>query len=159
MKKLYTFFLVLIICTTANAQIQDGAIMAGGNLGFTSASNFNTFYLNPKIGYFFAKNVAAGLDFSYYNPGSLVSVGPFLRGYLTFSDFSVFGHTRMVYSSGKDRVGNAFGFGIGPGLGYFISDNVAIEAVAEYFIPQLSETSANRFTTNIGFQVYFNRSE
>lgn len=159
MKKIYSLIVTLLIFTSVNAQIQSGAIMAGGDVGFTSSTDFNSFYLRPKVGYFFAKNIAAGLDFSYYNPGSFVSVGPFLRGYLTFSKFSLFAHSRVVYSDGNDAIGNSLGFGIGPGFGFFISENVAIEAVAEYFMPKLSENAYNLFNTNIGFQVYFNKNK
>lgn len=156
MKKLILSAFVLLSLSAAIAQIEKGAWLAGGNAGFTSAKNFNSFYINPNIGYFFTKNACTGISFSYYNPGAFVSVGPFARGYLTPGDFIIFAHVQATYNTGKD-LKDAIGMGVGPGLGYFFNDHVALEALALYNVPDFDTPQASSFSTNISLQVYFGR--
>jgi len=162
-----TVFL-LSVTITSFAQLDQGSWMTGGNVGFqsfkasSSASTVQTFYLSPNIGYFFANKVAAGLDFSYYNSStSLVSVGPFMRGYIKMGKADLFLHARFVYSnvSSSGFTDDQFGFGGGPAFGVFLNDYVALEALFDYYIPDLDAGGSSALALNIGLQIYFPKKD
>jgi hypothetical protein len=150
---------VFFLCLSSSvfSQLHKGTWMVGGNLGFQSAKNTSTFYMNPNLGYFFVNRVVAGMAFSYYNsPTSFLSMGPFLRACAKLNNVSLFAHTRFVYTN-TDKEGFAndqMGFGIGPGLGIFLNDFVALEGLMEYYIPEVDK-SASSMGFNLSLQVYF----
>ena len=154
----FLFSSIFFISQTLHAQLDKGGWLVGGNIGFQSANSSSTFYLNPDVGYLLANKVAAGLAFSYYNSStSLVSVGPFMRGYIKMGKVTLFGHMRFMYTnmSGGGISSSEFGFGAGPALGVFLNDNVALEGLFDYFIPDLGDGSASSLGFKIGLQVYF----
>ena len=154
-----TFISFTLLSGSVNAQLDKGSWLVGGNLGFQSTKAANSFYLNPNVGLFVANKVATGLAFSYYNSGStLLSVGPFMRGYIKMGKVTLFGHARFVYTnvSGAGVLdGDQFGFGGGPALGVFLNDYVALEGLFDYYIPDLGDGSGSSLGLNIGLQVYF----
>lgn len=165
MKKIIiTSVLAIITGFTANAQQLDkGAWLVGGSLGFESAKigsvNTSTFYLNPNVGTFLANKVAAGLAFSYYNSSTtLMSMGPFMRGYIQMGKAYLFGHLRFEYTnvSGGGISGDQFGMGAGPALGVFLNDNVGLEGIFDYHIPDF-DNSGSSIAFNIGLQVYLHK--
>lgn len=156
--RLLCFLLCMAAALTSQAQLDKKSWLVGGNLGFQSANSKSTFYLNPDVGYFFANKLAAGLAFSYYNAStSLVSVGPFLRGYVKLGNVSLFLHTRFVYTNTTTGsiTNDQFGFGGGPAIGVFLNDYVALEGLLDYYIPDLKNSGGSSLGFNIGLQVYF----
>lgn len=166
--------------TTANAQIQKGNLMVGANLanldlGLQKGASIN-FNLRPRLGYFIQDNVALGglvnlgVDYAK-NRGTSVSysIGAFGRYYLGGKDYEILKHTRFFGEAnvgiggantkvaGSDAITtNGFDFGVGPGIAYFLTPNVGLEALAKYNLTAGfgSAATVNRLSFEFGFQIY-----
>jgi outer membrane protein len=114
------------------------------------------FRIAPRIGFFVSNNIALGLELGYITTTSdetyegpfgpqiyqvennTFAIGGFGRYYATpANDFSIFGQLSIAYASSKTEISIAgvdsykatgFDFGLAPGLSYFVSDNLALEA-------------------------------
>ncbi len=81
--------------------------------GNGSSEKIRTFNLSPRVGYFIAKNLAAGLDInlSLMSMGtgnnnettSLLGIGPFLRYYLPLKKVAPFAEVGGVFGSLRDK--------------------------------------------------------
>ncbi|RYZ98272.1 MAG: hypothetical protein EOP47_19720 [Sphingobacteriaceae bacterium] len=155
MKKTLTILTVLALATfsfSANAQIQKGNIMVGGNfanigLGLDDSKVFSV-DITPKAAWFIQDNVALG---GYVNLGIQTAKGASttttygvgaLGRYYTGKDVEVLRHGR-VFAEATAGIGgvnvsdgggntNGFDFGVGPGFAYFITPNIGVETLLKY---------------------------
>ncbi len=160
---------------TAQAQIQRGNVMIGGNfadlnLGLDKPSSFEL-TVSPKAAWFVQDNIALGayVDFGLQTAkgqGSTVSygVGPLAR-YYTGSDVEVLNHGRLF---GEATVGiqgrnettgsntNGLGFSVGPGFAYFITPNIGVETLLKYngLTGFGNEGYQSRLGLSFGLQIY-----
>ena len=155
----------------------------GINIGLNSGSGFNV-GLSPKAGYFlndsFMLGAAVNLGFSK-SPASdsddaieTTSYGlqGLVRYYLTPSDIDAadnlpsrsrfffennLGVAGRIVNNGPSTVGFAFGFG--PGVAYFVTDNVAIEGALKYngLLGDDTADYQNSLGFNIGIQIFLSR--
>ncbi|MDB5120332.1 MAG: hypothetical protein JWN56_1550 [Sphingobacteriales bacterium] len=143
---------VMALNLSANAQIQGGNIMIGGNLaninvGLDKPSVFNL-DVTPKVAWFLVDNVALG---GYVNLGIQTAKGSptitrygvgALGRYYTGSDVEALRHGRLFGEAtvgvGGQNVGggggktNGLDFSFGPGFSYFITNNIGLETLLKY---------------------------
>lgn len=162
------------------AQLQKGNLMVGSDVanldfGFQKGANVH-FELNPRLGYFIKDNIVIGgllnLGLDYQKSrGTEITYGLNAFGRYYFSDptMVLLNHARFFgeVSAGingsntiaKDKENittNGFGIGFGPGVSYFITPNIALEALAKYnlIIGGGTATTSNKISIGIGFQIY-----
>jgi hypothetical protein len=163
----------------ANAQIQRGNVLVGGNiadfnLGLNEGSYFNM-TINPKAAWFIRDNTAVG---AYLNLGLetakgqgtsfLYGVGALARLYKGGNAVPAVRHTRLFlegtvglegenYSRASiNATTNGLGLGIGPGLAYFITPNIGLEGLLKYqgIIGFGTRATTSNLNLSVGFQVY-----
>jgi len=161
MKKiLLSLVAVVMVIAGANAQTEQGGIMAGGSIGLNFGSYYGEYDGNkgdktkttniavmPKVGYFVTDGLAVGLginlnslsekedgdDDKYTSSTFLIS--PFARYY---SSVGLFGDVSVGIGSQKDKYGdnedkeNVFGWSLGAGYAIFLNDHVSIEPMVSY---------------------------
>lgn len=183
MKKICHLTLVMfamLFGSAAMAQTQKGNLMVGGDLtnfgfNFQKGSTKFDFNLTPKLGYFIKDDLAIG---GYVNfglstakgAGSTVDygIGAFGRYFindknvkkLEFSKRARFfveanaGFAGTNPASGAST--NGLNLGAGPGLAYFITPNVALEALVKYdlIVGFGNSVTSNQLGFNLGFQIY-----
>ncbi|MCH8545247.1 MAG: porin family protein [Cryomorphaceae bacterium] len=132
----------------ANAQLQEGSILATGGLNFSSTSDgnaySNSFGISLTGGYFIQDNFVVGLSLSYgsasvsinddFGMGDMSNdafgIGAFARYYIPYTDkFSFFGQAGLagVFSSPDENSSiNNFSFELAPGFAYFFTDRIAL---------------------------------
>ena len=180
MKKILISSLGLLMLTTGFAQTQKGNVLIGATLsdiGIDFQKDNTQFSLNitPKVGWFVKDNLAVGGEvniglvtqkgataFSY-------GVGVFGRKYYGAETTNLARTAKWfleanagIYGlnlSGIDLIKsstNGVGLGIGPGYSYFISQNIALEALAKYnFTAGFgNSTTNNSIKLGLGFQIY-----
>ena len=185
MRKLITIVAVVTAFSlSSSAQIEQGRIMLGGSLGFSSSTSetdaggttadgpeSSGFEIMPYGGYFITDNIAVGLGVGYSSSTtddqttetemSAFNVEPFARYYMNMGDrFYMFAHLGIPFESGTSETTTggvtadgpettSFGVGITPGLSYFVSDNVVIEAAFGFlgYTSDVSELDAGGVTT------------
>ena len=160
---------------SANAQIQEGNIMVGGNLaninlGLNDPAIFSV-DISPKMAWFIQDNVAVGgyVDFgietaehssttTHYGAGAL---GRYYLG----KDVEVLRHGRFfgeatvglggVNVSGADNT-NGLNLSVGPGFAYFITPNIGLELLLKYngLVGLGSEPYQNNLNLSYGLQIY-----
>ncbi len=178
MKKINALFLVAamaVAAPAANAQIQKGNLMVGANLadiglGFQSGGNTFSLSLSPKLGYFIEDNVVigglvdiglnAGSGSTIFNYG----IGAFGRYYIGDKQAVLLKHSRFFLEANVGISGinsnnattNGLGLGFGPGVAYFITENIGLEALLKYnnTIGFGNSIVAHRLSLNVGFQIY-----
>ncbi|RZJ73646.1 outer membrane beta-barrel protein [Flavobacterium sp.] len=158
MKKVLFSAAALLAVAFASAQetetgkgFKKGDFYMTGAVGFSSEKTgdfkTNEFTIAPTAGYFVSNNIAVGLNVGYVstkeeNPvdgdvdTDLFVIGAFGRYYATpANDFSFFGQLGFNYGTGKtkpegggDFKVDGFEVALRPGVSYFLSKNVAIEA-------------------------------
>ena len=172
MKKHFLLFVLSFIGLHSFAQTDMGDYLVGGNLGFRTNSNNSSFTLTPNVGYFFAKNFAAGASITINtvktgaSRNTDVGIGPFARYYFGQSNFRPFingglGYLSSTYKSGNYKyTSNGFYTTLGLGAAAFINQNVAFEGIAAYNYTKYNNAgSSNGFGLNFGFQVYINNGK
>ncbi|HEX8461384.1 MAG TPA: hypothetical protein VF623_08135 [Segetibacter sp.] len=181
MKK--TLFILAVVMTAgtfaANAQIQRGNVMVGGdiadfNLGLNKGSYF-TMQISPKAAWFVRDNTALG---GYVNLGVstakgqgttfIYGVGALGRLYVSGNAVPALNHTRLFFEGNLGIEGenysasninsstNGLGLGIGPGLAYFITPNIGLEGLLKYqgIVGFGTRATTSNLNLNVGFQVY-----
>lgn len=175
-----TTLLVAGLFGTANAQIQKGNWMVGGNLmganfGLNEGHGYN-FAIQPKGAYFIKDNVAVGgyvdLGFSGAKNASTTfkyGVGALGRYYLSPGEKGVdnlLNHGRFFVEVNAGIGGtsiskggasaNGLDFGFGPGYSYFITPNIGLEGIVKYAanagFGNIGYTHSINF--GLGFQIY-----
>ena len=120
-----------------------GAI-AFSNTDYGNDTKTTDFKLAPSIGYFLTNKVAMGVNFGFGNETSkdgisttqdndMVELGAYARYYYSPAKaFSIFNQVGVSYVTTNDRIAklknNSFSFHFAPGMNYFLSENVAIQA-------------------------------
>ncbi|RYF97079.1 MAG: hypothetical protein EOO02_21245 [Chitinophagaceae bacterium] len=178
MKKILCGVLVLglLQSTQVNGQIQRGNVLIGSeitnlNLGLDKGGNFS-FRINPKAAWFIRDNVAVG---AYVSAGLATAkgagtsvnygVGALARYYLGAADAPVVRNTRFFaegtvgIEGDNPAVGdntNGLGLGIGPGIAYFITPNIALEGLFKYngIVGFGTAPTSNNLNLSLGFQIY-----
>ncbi|QJD98100.1 porin family protein [Mucilaginibacter robiniae] len=171
-----TLVSVFSFAFAANAQIQKGNVLVGGDfadirLGLDNSKEFN-FNITPKAAWFIQDNVALG---GYVNLGietakhssTTVNYGVGALGrYYTGNDVAVLRHGR-VFGEATVGVGginvsnggghtNGLDFGFGPGFAYFVTPNIGLETLLKYNgIAGFGDAGyQNTLTLNFGLQIY-----
>jgi len=163
----------------ANAQIQRGNVMVGGDianfdLGLNEGSRFNM-QINPKAAWFIKDNTALG---AYVNLGVSTAkgqgtdftygVGALARTYMNGNAVPAVRHTRLFFEANVGLEGlntspsstnestNGLGLGVGPGLAYFITPNIGLEGLLKYqgIVGFGTRPTTSNLNLNIGFQIY-----
>jgi hypothetical protein len=186
MKRIFklTLAAAAVFCSSiAVAQTQQGNLMVGGdisnfNLNFLGGGGGTAFQmdLTPKVAYFIKDGLAVG----GYGRLSLVTakdagtattygIGALGRYFvedknvrkLEFSKrsrFFVEANAGFGGSSNSKTSASTTGLdlGVGPGIAYFVTPNVSLEALLKYELTVGfgSATTSNRLNLGIGFQVY-----
>lgn len=181
MKKLILFAAILFGATTANAQIKEGNVMVGGTLADFNA-NFGTntsLSLTPKAAWFIKDGLAVGaygsFGFDHRNGANTTysyGLGPLARYFLQSekvgslrkamffleanAGFEGSSKTRVNGVKGTGGSTNGLGFGFGPGVSYFITPNIGLEALVKYngIVGFGSETYTDKLSLGLGFQIY-----
>jgi hypothetical protein len=159
-----------------NAQIQKGNVMVGGDisrldLSLNEGNNFS-FLLDPKAAWFIKDNVAIGayLNFEVVTAngaGTNISygIGPLARYYINDPSIEPIRHCRFFLEANvgiqgtNPHVGsstNGLGLGFGPGLAYFITQNIGLEGLLKYqgIIGFGSSATSSDLLLGLGFQIY-----
>ncbi|GAA4303000.1 opacity family porin [Compostibacter hankyongensis] len=182
MKKLLTVLIcagILGMAGVTHAQTQKGNLMIGSQLAniggvFQNNSNEFDFSITPSIAYFIHDNLALGgmLNLGLEAPKGAPTtftygIGPWARYYfatpeeLDFSKHAAFFLDGFVGFQGENHSKgggstNGLGIKVGPGVSYFITPNVALDAALDYnvVIGFGNATTVNRLAINLGFQIF-----
>ncbi|KAA2241557.1 outer membrane beta-barrel protein [Chitinophaga agrisoli] len=173
----------LLFSSVAVAQTQQGNIMVGGdisnfNLNFLGGGGGTTFQmdLTPKVAYFIRDGLAIGgygrLGLTTAKgAGTQTSYGIGALGryfvedrrvrQLEFSKRSRFFVEANAGFGGSNNSAsgasnNGLDLGVGPGVAFFITPNVSLEALLKYELTVGfgSATTSNRLNLGVGFQIY-----
>lgn len=186
MKRIFklTLAAAAVFCSSiAVAQTQQGNMMVGGdisnfNLEFLGGGSGTAFDMSitPKVAYFIKDGLALG---GYVNFGlstakdqgtsTTYGIGALGRYFvedkkvrkMEFSKRSRFFVEANAGFGGRNYSGaggstNGLDLGVGPGIAYFITPNVSLEALLKYNLTVGfgSATTSNRLNLGVGFQVY-----
>ena len=182
MKRFFLLFPLLVLLGSlqrAGAQTEKGNLMVGTQLAdiggdFQKGSNGFNLELNPSAAYFFENNLALGAMVSFGvntmqdRPTRFsYGIGPWMRYYFSvpeemrlsphaafFVDAFV-GFQGVSHSKGGGST-NGLGIKVGPGLSYFITENVSLDAALNYnlILGFGNATTQNRLGINVGFQIF-----
>lgn len=173
------FAAVISLCFmsfTATAQLQKGSVLigsdlAGFDLGLNEGSTF-TMSITPKVAWFVRDNVALGgyVDLGLATAkgaGTSVNygVGGLGRYYFPTADVNVAKSTRFLLevnlgiqgvNTPRGNSTNGLGLGFGPGLAYFVTNDIALETLLKYngIIGFGSSATSSRLQLGLGFQIY-----
>tara|TARA_R110002051_G_scaffold100879_2_gene171312 strand:- start:35991 stop:36683 length:693 start_codon:yes stop_codon:yes gene_type:complete len=153
----------------------------GVNFGLNEGAGFNL-GLSPKAGYFLTDNFLIGtvINFGYIKSPEtngqsaetiIYGLQGFLRYYLRASDYdqidfskrgAFFTEINGGIAGSNVRGGNStngFAFGLGPGYGIYVTDQVALEVTAKYngLIGGGNTIYQHSFGLNIGIQIFLRR--
>lgn len=164
----------------ADAQIQKGNLMVGAGLanfdfGLQKGASIGL-DLHPRVGYFFRDNIAVGalvnFGFNYAkSQGTNINYGinAFGRYYASNKQMELINHARFFAEAslginGKNTIvtgkpnssTNGLGIGIGPGVAYFLTPNIGLEALAKYngIVGFGNTATAHSLNIEVGFQIY-----
>ncbi|WP_443944387.1 hypothetical protein ACJVDH_15880 [Pedobacter sp. AW1-32] len=178
MKKIFisTLFSAALMIGAANAQIQKGNVMVGGNL-----TNINLGLDDPKIfsvditptaAWFVQDNVAVGAYVNFgletaKNSATTTSYGVGALGrYYTGKDVEIVKHGRFFAEATAGIGGvnvsrgggntNGLNLSIGPGFAYFVTPNIGLETLLKYngLVGFGSATTQSNLNLSFGFQIY-----
>ena len=170
---------VIISATTvlaANAQIQKGNVLVGGNLtninlGLDDPKIFSV-DITPKAAWFIQDNVALGgyVNFGLEtakNSNTTTSYGVGALGrYYAGKDTEVLRHGRFFAEATAGIGGvnvskgggntNGLNLSVGPGFAYFVTPNIGLETLLKYngLVGFGSATTQSNLNLSFGFQIY-----
>ncbi|GAA0539205.1 outer membrane beta-barrel protein [Chitinophaga japonensis] len=173
---------VVLFNTAAVAQTQKGNLMVGGNIsnfGLDFLDGGGTRFsmdITPKVAYFIKDDLALG---GYAKMGLVTAkdagtttqygIGALGRYFIQDSRVRKLEFSRRARffleanagfggssNSNTDASTTGLDIGFGPGLAYFITPNVALEALLKYELTVGfgSATTSNRLNLGVGFQIY-----
>lgn len=158
----------------AQAQTQKGYYIIGGSIanisGNTTEKSFKL-ALSPKAAWFIQDNFALGGEVRFgidagrgRGPSFNYFVGPMARYYFGEDQVSLVKQTRFFGeanagiggTNGGGNSTNGFEGGIGPGLAYFVTENVALEllAKANFITGAGNKSAAFAPSLALGFQIH-----
>lgn len=177
MKNHYILLAAALIAAafTANAQIQKGNILIGGNLanvnlGLNDPKIFSA-EITPKAAWFIKDNIALGgyVNFGIEtakNSGTTTNYGIGALGrYYAGKEIEIVKHSRFfgeltagfggVNVSDADNT-NGLNISAGPGFAYFITPNIGLEALLKYnsLVGLGSTPYQGNLNLSFGFQIY-----
>lgn len=175
------FWLLLFTSLKTEAQIQSGNLLVGGDisnldLSLDKGGNFS-FTLNPKIAWFIVDYTAIGSYVTFglstaTGEGSSINygVGVLVRHYLGPKTMNLLYKSRFFLEANVGIEGdnpavgdntNGLGIGGGPGWSFFVTPNVALEALFKYngIIGFGSAVTSNDLTLSVGFQIFLPTSK
>lgn len=186
MKKIYLLAMALLVLTTFSiAQTQKNFYIIGAQLSDMSLNlqKGNTAFgmsVSPRVAWFIQDNIAVGAEailgvntsknYTQFNYG----VGPIARLYFgdktlqtpvksrLFVDANVGLYGQNVKSGGSASTNtNGLGVGFGPGLAYFLNQNIALEGLLKYNITAGfgNASTNNSIGLRIGFQIHLPQSK
>jgi outer membrane protein len=153
MKKTLLTICALMLLNAAFAQFNQGRMLVGGSLGFSSTSNKansggtitsdnkeTILSVSPNFGYFVVDNVAVGGSLTYISDtykstggysstSSELLIGPFVRYYVAPG---FFGQGAVAIGSESGPTANLTKWSLGVGYAHFLNDHVAIEPLIYY---------------------------
>ncbi|KLT63585.1 hypothetical protein [Pedobacter sp. BMA] len=170
---------VIIAATTvfaANAQIQKGNVLVGGNLsninlGLDDPKIFSV-DITPKAAWFIQDNVALGAYVNFgletaKNSNTTTSYGVGALGrYYAGKDTEVLRHGRFFAEATAGIGGvnvskgggntNGLNLSVGPGFAYFVTPNIGLETLLKYngLVGFGSATTQSNLNLSFGFQIY-----
>jgi hypothetical protein len=179
MKKIFRMAVSIcfLICSlSARSQLQKGNVLLGADianldLSLNTGSNFSAL-LNPKFARFIQNDFALG---GYINfristakgAGTSVryGIGPLARYYFDDGTVNLTSHARFFveanagFEGSNPAVGNStngLGLGFGPGIAYFMTQNIGLEALLKYqgIIGFGSSVTTSDLTMAFGVQIY-----
>lgn len=178
MKKIITFCVLLLVAKEkANAQLQAGNVMVGADianfdLSLDAGGAFNM-VINPKAAWFIRDGLALGAYLKLglntakdAGTGVAYGVGALARYYINDDNLNNLIHRSRFFVEGNVGIEgdnpsagdntNGLGLGIGPGLAYFITQNIGLEALLKYngIIGFGSRATSNNLNLSVGFQIY-----
>ncbi|MFT4061273.1 MAG: outer membrane beta-barrel protein [Edaphocola sp.] len=181
---LFVTSLGLLRFTAAHAQLQKGNIMVGATLADMNLKlqkNYTElgFSISPKVGWFIEDNIAVGgevgLGLSHQNVSDISTdainykIGGFGRYYISDPRAILMRKSRFFLEANAGLVGNntktegadaittnGIGLGVGPGVAYFITPNVGLEALFKYDLGLGfgNSVTSHNFSIGVGFQIY-----
>ncbi|MEO6916423.1 MAG: hypothetical protein ABI151_12960 [Chitinophagaceae bacterium] len=180
-KLLFIFAFALFFVTQSQAQIQKGNVMVGADLAniqlsLNKGGNFNV-RIDPKAAWFIKDNVAVG---AYLNLGLMTAkgagtavnygVGALARYYVGDKGLDLVQHSKFFVEGNVGIEGfnpttgnntNGLGLGIGPGIAYFVTPNIGLEALVKYngIVGFGSSVSSDNLNFGLGFQIYLPSSK
>lgn len=186
MKKITLSLATLLVFSLATkAQTERNWFLIGSDisdigLNLQKGNTAFSFAVSPKVAWFIKDNFALGgqvdlgintaKGYTQFNYG----IGPLARYYFTSKDAAtpkktrifaeanvgIFGQNTKVSGSSSYNT-NGLGFGIGPGLAYFINENIALEGLVKYngTVGFGNTTTNNAINLNIGFQIYLPKAK
>lgn len=180
MKRIIVTVLAGLFCTTTFSQTQQGNVLIGAdisNIGvnFQSGNTQFSFDLNPKAGWFLRDNLALGPEVNFglntQKGATSISygVGAFGRKYFGSAATNLSRTTKWLIEANAGIYGtnlsgdnvtktstNGLGIGAGPGIAWFINENIALEALAKYNLTVGfgNSTTNNNINLGVGFQIY-----
>ena len=172
MKKHILLIALLFATFFTFGQTNQGDKLVGGTVSFGTQfvqDNNNQLFLNfnPNYGKFIVNNIAVGasigLNFQKQNDNSSTSISllPFGRYYVGNSDvLQFYGEVKGGYIYQRENntftTSNSQGaqFSIGPGVAFFLSENVSFDFLVNYQYVRLEEIRNRNLSFNLGFQVY-----
>ncbi|MDX1685636.1 MAG: outer membrane beta-barrel protein [Saprospiraceae bacterium] len=173
LKQYFLASILLLAINTLNAQTEQGVKMVGGmldlDLAFDDDDDAFVFALTPQLGIFVVDRIALGgdLGIEYFKRGddnstTSFSLGPFARLYvLGGGDLQMFIDARMSYLLNRSKVvdvsdtQHGFQFLGGPGLSYFLADNLALDFTLAYNYRTFGEdANSSNLKLLAGFQIF-----
>jgi hypothetical protein len=186
MKKIIlSAFTLLTISIAANAQTTRDWYLIGGDIGkigldFQEDNTAFSLEVTPRVAWFIRDNLALGAEvliglntakgFTQVDYG----VGPIARYYLTTRAVEAVRKSRWFFEgnvgfrgsntkvSGQSAVNtNGLGIGFGPGLAYFVNQNIALEVLPKYNLTVGfgNSTTNNALDIRVGFQIYLPKAK
>lgn len=180
MKTLIFTFLTTCIVTIGYGQTQQGNVLIGADLAnfdvnFQDDNTQFSMDINPKAAWFIRNNTALGVEVLFglnTQKGSTAinyGIGAIGRQYMGSASTNLartmkwfaevnagFYGTNLSGTNLPKSSTNGLGLGAGPGLAYFINENIALEALAKYNLTIGFGTSPanNNLNLALGFQIY-----
>ena len=173
MKKQITLIMLLFTSIFASGQTGEGNKLVGGTVSFGTQfvqNNDNLLFLNfnPNYGEFITDYIAVGagvnLNFQKQSSTNITSLSllPFGRYYVGNSDVLQFYAEvkggfiyQRVSNNGGTINDSGFQVNAGPGVAFFLNENVSLDFLVNYEYIRMDEFIVNkRLTFNFGFQIY-----
>lgn len=174
-KRLLITLVFACFCLASKAQVEKGTKLIGGalslDLAFDDDDEADDFLLNPSYGVFIVDRIALGgnLRIAYDKKGETgqtdISLGPFARLYILGNAqlrMMIDARTGYLYSVSKvgdvSSTDHGFQFFGGPGLSYFLNDNVSLDAVLGYNYRTFgADANSSNLRLVAGLQIYLSK--